>query len=275
VWPLRRRAHPVIRVCRERVELWTREADGLVLTAQQTLESPASLAALEPALMALLTGNPRAANAAFDVVLESAWLPVLPLDAGTALWSSAQMKALLTHRLAQVYAEENGPTTWLQQLDYRPGDAHGVGYALAPSVNDALACTAIATECRWRSLQPAFRWGWDTLVRRRRDLPAKTWTCWVWLEQDRALAAMVHKRRIVALNPAAGLPRDEAALMRLAVGEALCWGVDPNEVRVVAAGWQTQAPPTTTDSTAWLSVAAHAAALSTPIQSTTAAGSPA
>jgi len=232
VWPLSRRPSQLVRVCRDGVELWQREGDGLASVARHGMTS-ATPAALSEVLVAL----PSTVDA--DVVVESAWMPVVPLEAGTALWSQRQMSALFEHRLAQTYGSENDAVAaWQRRLDYRPGDAHGIGYAMPPSLKAALAQVAKERGHRWRSLQPAFNWGWRHHAARRRQAASRGRpACWVWLEQDRALVAMTIDGHVSAMNPGADLPADDSALKRLAAREAARFGIEAGDIALVSAGW--------------------------------------
>jgi hypothetical protein len=231
----------VLRLGRQRAELWTQEANGLVCTAHQFLEEQTA-AALSDAIVGLFSQSESAvaiAQADIDVALESAWLPVVPLEVGTSLWSSSQVTALLEHRLAQTYVSESDVAgSWSLRLDHEPGDAHGIGYALAPSVGQAMARASTATGYRWRSVQPAFAWGWQEFsAHRRRAVRRDGMDCWVWVEHDRALVALMRRGRIVALHPGAAMPRDGAELLHVAHREAMRFGMDTGIVKVVLAGW--------------------------------------
>lgn len=256
MWPLRNRTS-VLRAGRECVELWRREASGLVLSGQEPVSVQEGVPALAHALQALLA---QAQTLDIDVVLESAWMPVLPLDAGPTLWSIAQMDALLAHRLAHVYRDErDAQIAWMRKLDYRQGDPFGIGYAITPAVHAAVEQAAAARGGRWRSLQPAFGWGWRELAAsRRRALAAAASACWIWQEQDRALVAGVRDGRIVALHPAADLPRDEAASLRLATIESHRAGADARAACIVVAGWDSAAPSEAESATIGLCLAAAA-----------------
>jgi hypothetical protein len=250
-----------VRLCRDRIELWTRETDRLAFVAQQDAPFQAGPVVLFESLVALLTCNQvaaRAVNVDFDVAIESARLPVVALEAGTTLWSIYQMTALLEHRLAQTYAdEESAVGTWQNRLDYRPGDGHGVGYALAPFISDSIKRASAAVGRRCRSLQPAVSWGWEEFAPRRRHATrGKTLSCWIWLEHDRALAAIVDRGRIVALNPCAARPRNGDDSMRCAALEAMRSGIDAAQLSVAVAGWESDAAWRPADHSTYLSVAA-------------------
>ena len=169
MWPLRpRRMREVVRVGRNRVERWVQRSQGLMLIGHQDMDlsSEHRNDALAKAVSALFKDDEPgiAPSRHVDLVLESAWLPAILLDVGPTLWSTRQVEALLRHRLAQLYDERDDPVSaWSVQLDHRAGDLQGLGYALAPSVRDALAKAAAAAGLRWASLQPAFAWGWQRL----------------------------------------------------------------------------------------------------------------
>lgn len=232
MWPLSRRPCHILRVCRDHVELWQRERDTLLPVARH-----AATAATPGAWAEALAALPASLEA--DVVVESAWMPVVPLEAGTTLWSERHLDALFEHRLAHTYGSDgNAVATWPRRLDYRAGDAHGIGYALPTALSEALAQAASRHGRRWRSLQPAFRWGWcHHAARRRQATLRRAPACWVWLEHDRALVAMTVGERITALNPAADPPADDAALQRLASREAVRFGIEAADLPVAMGTW--------------------------------------
>lgn len=237
MWLLERR-RDVVRVGRERVERWRPGAQGLVLQDQREVGAHEGLSveALRAALQALFGENIRGPA---DVVLESAWLPVLLLNVGPEPASNAKLQALLRHRLGDLYGQAQGPIdTWALLLDYRPGDPQALGYGFAPDVKQAVVEAAAASGQKLASVQPAFQWAARRL--KRRD----GW--WTWLEQDRALLARVRQGRVVALNAAAALPRDPADSARLVGIEARRLGEGVQDREAVTAGW----------SAPWTSVAA-------------------
>lgn len=234
MWLLERR-RDVLRIGRERVELWQRSPAGLALQDQRTLEPADAPAAgvLEAALHQLFT-RPSAERASrrMDVVLESAWLPVMAFELGEVLWPRERIEALLRHRFGQWYGDSE-VQAWHLRLDHRPGDPAGVGYGLAPAVQRAIDSAAQAAGIRLASLQPAFAWGWQQLRRRRKG--GRGW--WLWLEQDRSLIAWVERRRVRFLNAGGSMPGDEASTLRLLQVESLRQGVSELNVCGVVAGW--------------------------------------
>jgi hypothetical protein len=269
VWPLRPRPmREVLRIGRDRVERWVRRPQGLMLIGYQDMDLSSGHRndALAEAVSALFKGDEpsTATSRHVDLVLESAWLPVILLDVGTTLWSTRQVEALLRHRLAQLYDERDDPVSeWAVQLDHRAGDLQGLGYALAPIVRDALANAAAAAGLQWASLQPAFAWGWQRLKAHRRwHRDDGGW--WVWMEQDRALVARVQRGRVCAMNSSATQPRDALQLHQLIEVEASRWGRSPGQGSTVVAGWHAafddMHPAAASGSTSWVCVAATAAA---------------
>lgn len=239
MWLLERR-RDVVRIGRAQVEWWACEPEGLVLRAQQPLDGAAvgDVAALEAALSQVLDrtgadGSLRKPSPRLDAVLESAWLPVLALDIGQALWSRRQLEALLRHRLGQLYGERE-VQAWDLQLDHRAGDAHGLGYGLAPVVKQAVDRAVAAAGVRLASLQPALAWGWQRLKTHRRR---RRTGWWLWLEQDRSLVGRVECSRLSLLNAGAPVPCDGAQALRLIEIEAVRQGVSETQLSGVVAGW--------------------------------------
>lgn len=266
MWPLdvlAKGRRDVLRIGRERVELWESAPQGLMLRGQHPLDGAGepNAAALRAALRGLLhegsseQGETGSATSRLDAVIESAWLPVMLLDVGQTLWSRGQVEALLRHRLTQLYGDRDGLVCDVQ-LDHRAGDAVGLGYGLAPSVKQVVLDAVAAAGIRLASLQPAFAWGWQRLARHRRKRSG--W--WVWMEQDRSLIGNMENGRVSALNAGAMLPRDEAHALRLIEFEAARHGASEQEARGVVAGWHRPAADVGTQhgghGLSWVSVAA-------------------
>lgn len=246
MWPFSAQ-RDVLRVGREAVQLWRAASSGLVLVDGESLPSgeACSAASLRAGVAALLVRTP--AVRAIDGVVESAWLPVLPIEPGPMLLGRAAVEALLRHRVEQVYGTEPGDG-WSLMLDHRPGERHGVGYALSAAVRSALLSAAVDAKCEIASLQPALAWARGRLGR---QVPA---TCWFgWMEQDRMLLALLHRGRVQALNAAAAGFRDAAQARRLVEVEAVRQGVIGSAGPLVLGGWG--AAPGGSAGLTWLSVA--------------------
>jgi hypothetical protein len=252
VWPLERRVD-VVRVGRRRVEYWASTAQGLVLRGEQRLELTGTprAAELAPVLRSLLT-DARGATAggksvarSIDVVFESAWLPVMLVEVGKSLRSSKTIEALLRHRFAQQFSEQNEAVSgWDLQIDHRPGDTRALGFGLAPATQQTVIDAAAAARLRLASLQPALAWGWQRLQADRRRTAATAVTAnrggwWIWIEQDRSLVGHVDASgRLDALNPGAAVAEDEVQCLRLMQIEALRQGLPSDDVCGVAVDWR-------------------------------------
>lgn len=225
MWPFERR-RDVLRIGRLRVELWRHEAAGLVQLAAQPLPARDGLS---DALGALLA-DPSERRGGLDVLLESAWLPVIHLVTGQEVWAQTAVESLLRHRLSQAYDErDDAVANWAVAVDHRPGDRFGVGYGLSPRVTSAIDTACAAAGRTVHSLQPMWQWA-------RRLRPVREgW--WIWLEQDRAIAALLEQGRVVALQPAADIPRDAAQLERLIRIEQLRAGIELAPQEITLAGW--------------------------------------
>lgn len=257
MWPLESR-HDVLRVGACRVERWVVSPAGLVLAGSEAAGAAsghrgADLQALGQALSALLAaGCSRRAH----LVIESAWLPMLLLETG-ALWSRAELHALLRHRLGHLFDAPGQPgVAWELMLDHRAGDAHGLGYGLAPAVKDVLVKAGTDSGVRWASMQPAFAWGWQRLKRERAAMPGAGW--WLWKEQDRTLVGQIVGKRVRAMNTAAAPIDDPARGRRIVEIERVRFGVEGDASRGVIAGWDTELPASAGSGLAWVSVAAPA-----------------
>lgn len=236
----------VLRVGREEVQLWHAAGAGLALGDREALPSGDACGApvLRAAVAALLGRT--ASRRALDVVVESAWLPVLPIEPGAMLLGQASVEALLRHRVEQVHGSEPGDT-WALMLEHRPGERHGVGYALSASVRSVLLAAIADAKRDAASMQPALAWG-----RRRlgRQVPAAGWL--LWTEQDRTLLALLGRGRVHALNAGAAVVRDAGHARRLAQIEAVRQGVGGAMGLLTVGGWH--AAPGSSAGLKWLSV---------------------
>lgn len=217
MWPIER-SQNLIRVGRAAVERWEVSRGVAVRKAQGPLEG---LAARDvgQAVRAAVEG----VQGWVDAVIESTWMPVVPLPGAGRLMSHKQAESLLLHRLRLLYGDgEEAVDQWTLRVDYRPGEALSVGYALAPSIRDALANAFSPNGVRCRSWQPAWAWSLRSFKVRQ------GW--WAWCEQDRALLGYFIKGRCVALN--CGLPSNVARWDDVAAIEALRWGLEDASVRV-------------------------------------------
>lgn len=239
MWPLDLllRSRDVLRIGRDAVEWWSSGADDLTLEGRQLLQLPESPAApaLAEALALLFEATSGRERGSIDIVLESAWLPVMLLPADQSLWTTSRLQALLRHRLADLYDGANDPVaTWGLRVDHRAGEAQALGYGLAQSIRAAVIEACAAVELRVASVQPALAWGlrqMEPAVRRASD----TW--WVWAEQDRAIICRLQRGRVTAINAGAPVPSDAAHARRLAEIEAYRYGLEPPSRLTIAAGW--------------------------------------
>lgn len=255
MWPFER-WHDVLRVGRERVELWAWTARGLVLRDREPLAARAfDATAAKAAVAVLLAREQRNSPRPIDVVIESAWLPVMPIEPGPALLSRAQVEALLRHRITQVYGsvDELGGV-WELMIEHRAGDRFGLGFALSSSLRIALLDAATASKRKVASMQPAFAWGRSRL---HSSAAREGWL--LWAEQDRTLLALTRGGRIHALNTAAPAVSTSEQAVRLARIEALRQGITANDAPVVVAGWQESTASTARElasGVSWIAVAA-------------------
>jgi hypothetical protein len=252
VWPFEKR-RDVLRIGKLAVELWAREAVGLVKQRGVALGEGVELRVA--VAEALAGGQP--SGVPLDVVVESAWLPVVLLEAGPNLLRREQVEGLLGHRLARVHDDRTDAVSgWTLQIDHRAGDAYGLGFGLSPAVKAAIEAGAQAAGRRVASVQPALQWA------RQTTRPREGW--WVWLEQDRAVLAWLERGRVVALHPAADLPRDVAAVARLVRIESVRSGVSAAQAPVVLSGWEQPFAIGTGSALSWRGVGAGGAAGATP-----------
>lgn len=243
----------VIRVGRLRVERWCWSATGLVCA--RSCEVPAVPAAprthaeaVASALARLLCAALQEAQAAgkqavrrlhhADLVVESAWLPIMLIDTGPHLWKRAHIEALARHRLARLH-EVPGESiaAWHVLVEHSAGDRQALVFGLSPAVHSMLVAAGAKCQIQWSSLQPAFAWGWQRL-RGRRSLASPGW--WLWLEQDRTLLCHVGGGRLKAMNAGAALTSDAAQCRDALDRECLRLGLDTPTRTCMIAGWHTK-----------------------------------
>lgn len=236
MWPFDRRGkQEYLRIGAHDVERWI--ASSAVMSQVGRVPLPRSIdgfaEGLEAAIRALYPSPP---STSVTVLLESCRLPVMHLTVGTALWTSAQIRPLLLHRLRQQYDDRRGsPSDWALRLDYGAGDRSAIGYGLSQQVQSSLVEAGQAAGLRWTAILPAFAWG---LQRQRpeRHLPAGVgW--WVWPEQDRLLIARIEARKLVALNAGVPWTEDSNLIQRCVAAEAFRLGCGVTEDPIITATW--------------------------------------
>ena len=243
MWPLERK-RDILRIGRQCAEYWRWAPAEFALQARLALNAEPGVAeTLEAELRSWLQSldSEIARSKPVDVVLESAWLPAMLVEAGRSTWNRDQVERLLRHRITELYLQPGAPIDgWGLQLDHRPGDAQALGYALAPTTQQAVTGAMVAAGWRAASLQPALAWARQRLERRGRRLRTG-W--WVWCEQDRAIVSRIESGRITAMNTGAAVPSDEDQCERLAAIEAARWGVLGASDRAVMVSWEDLAAP--------------------------------
>jgi hypothetical protein len=249
VWP-RRKHHPLVRVGRLNVELWQPGADGLRCVSQRPLGlTRRPDVQLMSECLATLLENRSSEGRGLDLVVESAWMPVMHLPMAPTLWSMEQATNLLRHRLGLLQGiQPEHMSSWQLAVDYLPGNACGLGYGLSPAVREALHQAVHAANCKVHSMQPALAWGGrrlpDRPARRRSNL--KGTQARIWVEQDRALVVLDQVGKVLHLNACAEAPsNDEQALLQFQI-ECARAGLSPvaapGAPAVIVGRWRGEAP---------------------------------
>jgi hypothetical protein len=163
-----------------------------------------------------------------DMVLESAWMPLVTVRTGP-LWRPEDVEALLRSRLADKYKGIGStPAEWAVRTSHRAGDAIAVGFGLPTGVRRVLddLGSGPGRGKRWRRVLPA--WGFG----RRRHMPwrARRGLTWLaWPEQDRWITSLEQSGRIRYLNPCVDAPGSDDGLRRLLARECLRAGLAAEE----------------------------------------------
>jgi len=257
VWPLESSAREYLRVGRESLERWSGRSGRLDCVAHHELPArayehaaTAPGAELQAALRVLYADKPLCG---VTLLVESALMPTLLLEAGLELWTPTQMTMLLRHRLSSLYAKPGATTAaWDVRIDFLAGESHGLGFGMDSSLRYTLvqACSSAGIKCR--ALLPALAWGLNRL-QSMRYFPERGWLAWA--EQDRLLLTRVEAGRVRSLNAAAMLTTDSSTIMRQIEIEQLRCGVPPAEA-IVATTWNASpaGQRSTTEGLIWLDI---------------------
>ena len=233
MWPLNSSSpSECLRIGRRAVERWSADRAGLQLMATSLLPANAiqTPACLGHALTELCSDKPRGK---INLVLESAWLPLLLADTGGALLGADEAEALMRHRLSGHHGGQGDDlSAWDIRVDHLAGDRFALGYGLSQQIKQTLLDAAERAGLRLEALTPAFVWGWQ------RMRPAVKAGWWLWPEQDRMLLARVEAGRLVALNPAVPLAETGTAIERIVQIESARWGWPANNEGVTVGSWQ-------------------------------------
>jgi hypothetical protein len=262
VWRLRQpSSREVLRLGRVAVERWQEVPGGLVCVATRPLAADAVDRFEElPSAIEALFGASKGAHV--TVVVESAWLPVMRVETGPAVWRRAEVEALLRHRLGLLYDEPSDPVReWDMRIDHRAGESWALGYGFSPRLREALAEAARLTGHEWASLSPAWAWGWQRM-RPQRHWAGKTGH-WAMHEQDRMLLGSFEAGRLIALNAAATVCDSSESLMQELVSHGARSGLAPVEWPCAATTWRAAGDlPVNTGRVMWQGLAASSTSAS-------------
>ncbi len=252
MWPFERwRETDVLRVCRDAAEHWASQPAGLVRQQREPLAPPLDVPALEDAIARLFAGT--RGRRRLDVVIESAWLPVMLLAPGAALRHVADLEALLREALVGLY--EPGDTTmaqWQLQIDGLPGDEHVCGYALDVRLREGVMRALHAAGVTACSVQPVWAWA-RAHASQRATRGHSGW--WLWQESDRTLVAGLRRGRVQSLHPAMA-PMNEHFDLRATVAAEATRTRLPATDPLLIGGWL--APPAVANAAGWHAVSASA-----------------
>jgi hypothetical protein len=234
VWPLeRRQADAILRVGRLSLERWDRVDGRLSMVSRHVLDQAATM---HPSLLAeglhVLYRNSPAGPV--EIVLESAWMPIVLCDTGRNVMRLAQVEALARYRFGQTLVSPLDPVAqWEIRADYVAGHRHALAFALSPQVRQVIASAASSLRVNLAALAPAFSWGWSR-ARAGGALPGSVW--WLCAEQDRTLVSRTEGGRVIALHPGADAVVDRQAALSLVDVEAARFGLPSGDAAAVAVG---------------------------------------
>jgi hypothetical protein len=255
VWPLERRRHPeVLLLGRKSVQRFSSpDRQSLVHVAEHSIEPLAAgdCAAMTDALVAMC--RTRAPDQA-TLVVESAWMPTMLVDTGSGLLRSAELEALVRHRLGLYHADVRDPVSaWELRIEHRVGTRYALAYALSPQVKEAVLSAARSQHFEWSAITPAMAWGLERLR------PAKNWSSgtgwWLWPEQDRTLIARLTSSGLVGLNPAAPRLTGNESVVAAVESECIRLGLGPPTGPISAATLgEVSSAPRRADGCTWVGV---------------------
>jgi len=222
-----------LRVGRVAVERWSPTATGLSLLASHALQAdvPAQLDSLATAIKLLCEDKPKGA---VNLLLESAWLPLLLVDTGGLLWSPSQVRALAQHQFESLYGDD--ALAWELRVEHAIGTRFALAYGLPHRLKQCLLGTLGQIGVTCDAMVPAFAWGWHKL-QPDRHWPRRTgW--WAWPEQDRLLLARIQAGRIVALNAGLEATDNAEGIVEHVDAESVRLGLDSPSSPVGVASWK-------------------------------------
>lgn len=245
MWPFEPSRQETLRIGRFAAERWRGAPGRLEHVASHALPPtpPGSArggrgSAFGEALGALYADKPATS---ITVLLESACMPVMAVEAGASLWRPEQMLALARHRFAALHGEPGAVAADCDvRLDYRAGDPTALAFCLPPSLRAALLEAGVAAGLRVRRVLPAFAWGLASIG------PVARHQGWLaWQEQDRMLLAQVRKARVSSLDAAAAPAIESTALLQRVASACVRRGVLQVDAPILATRWRSDAgdPP--------------------------------
>ena len=234
----------LLRLCRDGLEWWVSDKSVLTRRDVRTFDGvfDSDLRLLERAIESLLEARgTELKGCRFDVVIESAWLPIIAIDTRRQLLSQVELDALLKHRIEQTYGDGSvSAQVWETRLMHRPGDDLAIGFALDPRLKELIVDRFASGEVRVLSIQPAYAWGWEVSVPDRRKAclaSADKSVWWLWEESDRTLVSLADRKQVRALNVAAALLGQQDARV-LPKREALRHGLMPCDAAALVGSWE-------------------------------------
>ena len=255
MWQRKRSPRHYVRIGRHAIERWVDRSSGLECVDLRTLPEggmPPTTADIDTGLRAILQDPTRTR---VTLLLESALMPALLIEAGADLWRPTQIQSLLRHRLDALYTQPGKQAhAWETRVDFAAGEPAALGFGLPATLKDTLgqACASARVDCR--GMLPALAWGLDRLGATRQLRAPQGWLGWA--EQDRLLLVNFRRNRVTELNAAAVRIADSTAIQRQVAGECVRRGFSHEGV-VVATRWDAHSVnevPSGTDSVTWVDI---------------------
>jgi hypothetical protein len=248
----RQRAGEVLRIGRHTVQRWSVENDqrlgrsnitALSLTASTDFPADtwrSNSLPTDALSVALAKLYPTPPKYGIEIVLESAWLPLMLVETGGVLVSEAQAIALLRHRFARLYDSPNDPVaSWDVRAHFKAGDALALGYGLSPQVRGGLTTAANALSLKISAIASAWDWGWQR-AQLANMLPAQSgW--WGWQEQNLWMLGRIDVEnstpQLKSLHPCLAWRDTPQALAQTVLTEARRLGIDQVPEDILIGGW--------------------------------------
>jgi hypothetical protein len=151
-----------------------------------------------------------------EVVLESAYVPIMRVETGASLWNSGQLRSLFVHRFGLLFGNGQAVDAWDFRSDHRFGDRSAMAFALPRAVRVLLDELGRERTIRLSAWRPALVWGLRHFPPTAPSACSKRW--WAWGEQDRTMLLGFEGDDVCGFIPALPGEADDEERVRACAG---------------------------------------------------------